>query len=345
MKERPLRTTVIGSYPFPSWLEHASAHLDSFGPDDIAEIQDDAVVAALGDQLRAGLDVVTDGEQTRFDFNLSFYGYIEGIDLESAPPRRYGPPAHDQRGRHAITGELRAPRGLGAVEEFERLMRLAPVGPTLKASVPGPYTLSGRLVPNEQYGDRWAVTEALLPMVRGELEALVAAGCRELTVDEPSMSCYAHRQDPQRFVDIFNRTVESVAGKCRLSTHLCFGNYKGHAVGLRRYAPMFPSFLDMKVDEIHVEMASREYAELEVIGKIAERADVAVGIIDVKSYYIETVDDIAAAVERCLQHAPAERLSFAPDCGLSQTARWAARQKLNNMVAGVQQVREKVGCP
>ena len=345
MKERPLRTTVIGSYPFPSWLEHASAHLDAFGPDDIAEIQDDAVVAALGDQLRAGLDVVTDGEQTRFDFNLSFYGYIEGIDLESAPPRRYGPLAHDQRGRHAITGELRAPRGLGAVEEFERLMRLAPVGTTLKASVPGPYTLSGRLVPNEQYGDRWAVTEALLPMVRGELEALVAAGCRELTVDEPSMSCYAHRQDPQRFVDIFNRTVESVAGKCRLSTHLCFGNYKGHAVGLRRYAPMFPSFLDMKVDEIHVEMASREYAELEVIGKIAERADVAVGIIDVKSYYIETVDDIAAAVERCLQHAPAERLSFAPDCGLSQTARWAARQKLNNMVAGVQQVREKVGCP
>ena len=345
MKEQPLRTTVIGSYPFPSWLEHASAHLDAFGPDAIAEIQDDAVVAALGDQLRAGLDVVTDGEQTRFDFNLSFYGYIEGIDLESAPPRRYGPPAHDQRGRHAITGELRAPRGLGAVEEFKRLMRLAPVGPTLKASVPGPYTLSGRLVPNEQYGDRWAVTEALLPMVRGELEALVAAGCRELTVDEPSMSCYAHCQDPQRFVDIFNRTVESVAGKCRLSTHLCFGNYKGHAVGLRRYAPMFPSFLDMKVDEIHVEMASREYAELEVIGKIAERADVAVGIIDVKSYYIETVDDIAAAVERCLQHAPAERLSFAPDCGLSQTARWAARQKLNNMVAGVQQVREKVGCP
>ena len=92
MKERPLRTTVIGSYPFPSWLEHAAEHLDAFGPDDIAEMQDDAVVAALGDQVRAGLDVVTDGEQTRFDFNLSFYGYLEGIDLESAPPRRFGPP-------------------------------------------------------------------------------------------------------------------------------------------------------------------------------------------------------------------------------------------------------------
>jgi len=345
MKKRPLRTTVIGSYPFPSWLEHASAHLDAFGPDDIAEMQDDAVVAALGDQVRSGLDVVTDGEQTRFDFNLSFYGYIEGIDLESAPPRRFGPPAHDQRGRHAITGELVASRGLGAVEEFERLKRLAPDGPTLKASVPGPYTLSGRLLPNDQYRDRWAVTEALLPMVRRELEALVTAGCTELTVDEPSMSCYAHREDPARFVEIFNRTVESVAGKCHLSTHLCFGNFKGHAVGLRHYAPMFPAFMDMNVDEIHVEMASREYAELEVIGKIAEKTDVAVGIIDVKSYYIETVADIAARVEQCLQHAPADRLSFAPDCGLSQTARWAAKRKLENMVAGVQVVREKIGCP
>ena len=345
MKERPLRTTVIGSYPFPSWLEHASAHLDAFGLDDIAEMQDDAVVAALGDQIRSGLDVVTDGEQTRFDFNLSFYGYIEGIDLESAPLRRFGPPAHDQRGRHAITGELVASRGLGAVEEFERLKRLAPDGPTLKASVPGPYTLSGRLLPNDQYRDRWAVTEALLPMVRRELEVLVAAGCTELTVDEPSMSCYAHREDPARFVEIFNRTVESVAGKCHLSTHLCFGNFKGHAVGLRHYAPMFPAFLEMNVDEIHVEMASREYAELEVIGKIAEKTDVAVGIIDVKSYYIETLEDIAARVEQCLQHAPADRLSFAPDCGLSQTARWAAKRKLENMVAGVQVVREKIGCP
>ena len=345
MKERPLRTTVIGSYPFPGWLEHASAHLDAFGPDDIAEIQDDAVVAALGDQVRAGLDVVTDGEQTRFDFNLSFYGYIEGIDLESAPPRRFGPPAHDQRGRHAITDVLQAPRGLGAVAEFERLKRLAPSGPVLKASVPGPYTLSGRLVPNDAYPDRWAVTEVLLPMVRDELAALVEAGCRELTVDEPSMSCYAHREDPARLVDIFNRTVESVAGRCRLSTHLCFGNYKGHAVGLRRYAPMFPAFLDMHLDEIHVEMASREYAELDVIGQIAEKMDVAVGIIDVKSYYLETVDDIAARVRQCLEYAPAERLSFAPDCGLSQTARWAARQKLNNMVAGVHEVREQLGCP
>lgn len=343
MKSHPLRTTVIGSYPFPGWLELATWNLEKFGTTDRAELVDDAVVVAIKDQMDAGLDVITDGEQTRLDFNLSFYGFIDGIELESASPRKFGPPAHDQRGKHAVVGELRAPRGLGTVEDFERLKRLAPAGPTLKASVPGPYTLSGRLVPNAQYKDRYALTEALLPIVRAELEALVKAGCREITVDEPSMSCYAHKEDPKRFVEIFNRTVEPIVGKCHLSTHLCFGNYKGRAVGLRHYAPMFPAFLDMKVDEIHVEMASREFAELEILKLITEKKDAAVGIIDVKSYYIETVDDVANRIRACLKHAPADRLSFAPDCGLSQTARWAAKLKLKNMVAGAKAVRKELG--
>jgi 5-methyltetrahydropteroyltriglutamate--homocysteine methyltransferase len=345
MNHRPLRTTVVGSYPFPGWLEFSSAHLDQFGEADRAELQEDAVAAALRDQLSAGLDVVTDGEQTRLDFNLSFYGYLDGIELESAPARRFGPPAHDQRGKHRVTGELAAPRGLGTVEDFLRLRRLAPQGPALKASVPGPYTLSGRLLPAPPYPDRYALTEALLPIVRAELAALVEAGCNEITVDEPSMSCYAHREDPARFVDIFNRTVELVLGRCRLSTHLCFGNYRGHPVGLREYAPMFPAFLEMAVDEIHVEMANREFAELEIIGEIAKRKDVAVGIVDVKSYYIETVEDVAQRVRRCLRHAAPERLSFAPDCGLSQTARWAARRKLANLVEGVRRVRADLGIP
>lgn len=343
MQSLPLRTTVIGSYPFPGWLEFACQHLDQFGEADRAELIDDAVSLALRDQMDAGLDVITDGEQTRLDFNLSFYGFLEGIELESAPPRRFGPPAHDQRGKHKVKGELRAPRGLGTVEDFERLKRLAPPGPTLKASVPGPYTLSGRLIPNERYPDRYALTEALLPLVRAELEALVQAGCREVTVDEPSMSCYAHRESPKRFVDIFNRTVETITGKCRLSTHLCFGNYKARAVGPRQYAPMFPAFLDLNVDEIHLEMASREFAEIEVLKVIAASKDVAVGIIDVKSYYVESIEDVARRVRACLKFAPAERLSFAPDCGLSQTARWAARLKLKQLVAGVRAVRKELG--
>jgi len=355
MQACPLRTSVIGSYPFPGWLELASQQLDRFGPDDLAELQEDAVVCALHDQFAAGLDVVTDGEQTRLDFNLSFYGHLTGLSLESAPPRRFGPPAHDQRGRHAVVAPLGAPRGLGAVTEYRRLQRLAATagggasGPaaTLKASVPGPYTLSGRLVPNAALGypDRWALAEALLPLVRRELEDLVAAGCQEISVDEPSMSCYAFREDPGRFVDLFNRTVASVAGRTRVCTHLCFGNYKGRAVGPRQLAPLFPAFLDFACDEMHVEMASREFAELELIREIAARFDVAVGIVDVKSYYVETPEDIARRVKRCLEFVPADRLVLAPDCGLSQTARWAARRKLANLVAGVRQVRASLGLP
>src|SRR5215472_7112301 len=79
-QRRPLQTTVVGSYPFPGWLEFASAHLDQFGEADIEELRNDAVIAAVHDQVAAGLEVITDGEQTRYDFNLSFYGRLEGLD-------------------------------------------------------------------------------------------------------------------------------------------------------------------------------------------------------------------------------------------------------------------------
>src|SRR5690349_1535043 len=287
------------------------------------------------DQVRAGLDVISDGEQGRFDFNLSFYAYLEGLELESVPRRRWGPPAHDQRGKHRLVGELRAPRGLGAVEEFARLRELAPPGPALKASVPGPYTLAGRI----EHADRWAVTE-LLPIVARELEALVEAGCERITLDEPSMSCYAWREDTARMADVFNRTVAGVRGRCYLGTHLCFGNFKGRAVGRRRYAPLFPAFLEMDADELHLEMASREFAELEVIEQVAAAGkDVGVGVIDVKSYYLETPEDVEQRVRDCLRFVPPERLSVSPDCGLSQTARWAARSKLESLVAGARRVR------
>lgn len=341
---RPLQTTVIGSYPFPGWLEFASAHLEQFGPTDIEELRADAVIAAVHDQVAAGLDVITDGEQTRYDFNLSFYGRLEGLDPRAVQTRHFGPPAHDQRGKYNITGHLRSEHGLGAVAEFKLLQKLAPRGPVLKASVPGPYTLSGRINPGGIYKDRWDVTEALIPIVREELVQLVKCGCREITLDEPSMSCYAHREDPRRFVKIFAETVKPILGCCRLSTHLCFGNFKGRAVGPRRYAPLFPAFLDLPVDEVHLEMASREFAEIETIHQIAQQGmDVAVGIIDVKSYYIESPSDVAERVRLCLKYAPAEKLSFAPDCGLSQTARWAARLKLANLVSGVTIVRKELG--
>ncbi len=342
MQPVPIRTTVIGSYPFPGWLEFAVKNLNEFGNADREEMIEDAVIAAIHDQVAAGLDVITDGEQTRLDFNLSFYGFIKGIKENTDELRKFGPAAHDQRGKNSIIDTLTAPNGLGAVKEYTRLKRLAPVGPTLKASIPGPYTLSGRLLPNEKYKDRFAITEALLPIIKKELEDLVAAGCQEITVDEPSMSCYAYKEDTKLFVDIFNQTVSSIVGKCRLSTHLCFGNFKGRPVGYRSLKPMLPDFLNLNVNEVHIEMANREFAEVELLATFAEKMDVAVGIIDVKNYYIETVDDVEERIRKCLKYVPAEKLAVAPDCGLSQTARWASRQKLTNMVKGAKKVRESL---
>jgi 5-methyltetrahydropteroyltriglutamate--homocysteine methyltransferase len=90
-------------------------------------------------------------------------------------------------------------------------------------------------------------------------------------------------------------------------------------------------------------MASRELAESELVGEIAKVKDVAVGVIDVKSYYVETPKDVAQRVRHFMQFAPAQRLAFSTDCGLSQTARWAAREKLKSLVAGVQIVRGELG--
>jgi 5-methyltetrahydropteroyltriglutamate--homocysteine methyltransferase len=335
----PILTTVVGSYPAPAWMELAQDHRDELGDDDLAELRRDAVTIALTDQLRAGIDLVTDGEQARYDFNLSFYAFLEGIEPELPVGRRFGPPAHDQRPRYPVVGEVSAPRGLGVVDEFRLLRELAPPGTRLKASVPGAYTLAGRLLPSDRYPDRHALTEALVPIVRAELERVVGDGCEYVTVDEPSMSCYAEREDRAWLVDVFNRSVEPVVGRCYLGTHLCFGNYKARAVAKRRYSPMFPDFLALRVDEIHLEMASREFAELELIAEIAEAKDVAVGLVDVKSYYLETPEDVEERIRSCLEHLPPERLAIAPDCGLSQTARWAARAKLEALAEGARRVR------
>ena len=169
MKDQPLRTTVIGSYPFPGWLEFACQNLQKFGEADREEMIDDAVIAAIHDQTKAGLDVITDGEQTRLDFNLSFYGYLEGIELESQSPRQFGPPAHDQRGKHKISSTIKATKGLGTVDDFNRLKRLNNSNSILKASVPGPYTLAGRLLTNQDHPDRLSITEKLIPIVCKEL--------------------------------------------------------------------------------------------------------------------------------------------------------------------------------
>ncbi|MFO0970175.1 MAG: hypothetical protein U0793_31880 [Gemmataceae bacterium] len=334
----PLPATVIGSWSFPGWYvkfcEDVARNPDLFGPEDRGEAIRDATRLAIDDQLRAGADIITDGEMQRVDFNLGFYDYLEGIEAQPAA-RRWGAPAHDQRSRYLCVAPLAAPRGLGCVAEW-RLLREWTSAPA-KMPVPGPFTLAGCIQGGEVYADRHAVTEALIPIVNQEMKRLVDAGVAFIQLDEPSFAC--HPKEPDLFLDIIARTVAGV--KAKTSMHMCFGNYRGRAVGWRSYAPLFPHLGKVAVDQLALEFASREMAEIELIEQIPAPKEVAVGLVDVKNTWIEPPELVAERLRTVLKHIEPERVHVTPDCGFSQTARFIASKKLASMAAGVRQVRRE----
>ena len=332
--------TVIGSWSFPGWYEKFIADVaespERFGPLDRAEAVRDAVQVAVDDQLRAGLDRITDGEMQRIDFNLGFYDYLTG--LKPIPTqRKWGAPAHDQRSKYVCIAPVTAPKGLGLIEEYKRF-REATDAP-IKMPVPGAFTLAGCIGGGEVYRDRNAVTEALIPIVNAELKACVAAGIDFLQLDEPSFAC--HPDEPGHFLDVIARTVEGV--DAYISMHMCFGNYRARAVGWRSYAGLFPHIGQVKVNQLTLEFASREMAEVELLAQLPDNIDVAVGLVDVKNTWIEPAELVAERLRTVLKYVPAERVSVTPDCGFSQTARHVAIAKSKAMVEGVKIVRRELG--
>lgn len=333
-----LVTSVIGSHAPPSWFVVALEAIarGELGATDIEESFQDAVRIAIADQEEAGVELVTDGEMRRVDFVLGFYDRLTGLRPQPAP-RTKGPDAHDQRGTWLAVGDITAPDGLGAVAEFE-FARTVATRP-LKVPIPGPYTLAGRIMPGERYGTREAVARALAEVVRAEIEAVVAAGAAFIQLDEPSAA--VRPDQPRLFVELLNRCVDGI--DATFSLHLCFGNYRGRAVGKRSYRPLFPHILDVHVQQLHLEFANRELAELELAGEVhAAGKELAAGLIDVKNLYCETPEDVAERIRATLAFIPPDRLSVCPDCGFSQTVRWAAVRKLRAMCAGARLVRAEL---
>ncbi len=345
--DRPggLLTSVVGSHARPSWFVAGidAAERGEFGPVDLAEMLDDGVDLAIRDQEGAGIDVVTDGEMRRAGFfTAEFYRHLTGVQTRP-PDRRLGAGGHDQQHRFDVLEPIAAPGGLGVVEEF----RFATTRTTrpLKVTIPGPYTLSGRLSygPGEVYRERNAAAEAFVPILRTELEGLVEAGATFIQIDDPSPAI--HPDAPSDFAALFNASVEPVVGRVRLGAHLCFGNYLGRPLARRTYRPVLDAMLRFRVDELVLEFANREMAEVEVLGEIAAAGrDVAAGVIDVKNYHLESADEVAERIEAVLAAGvPPERLTLVPDCGFSQTARWAATAKLRAQVAGRDLVAGRTG--
>jgi 5-methyltetrahydropteroyltriglutamate--homocysteine methyltransferase len=335
-----LPATVIGSWSFPGWYEHfcseARLHPERFGPADRDEAVRDAVRLAIDDQLRAGIDLITDGEMQRVDFNLGFYDHLTG--LRALPTaRRWGPPAHDQRSRYVCESPLEAPHGLGLVEEYRRLRELTAA--PIKVPVPGPFTLAGCIDGGAVYQDRLEITRALLPIVNREMRSLVEAGVTFLQLDEPSFAC--RPEAPEEFVELIDRTVAGV--EATVSMHMCFGNYRARAVGRRSYRPLFPPLARAKVQQLALEFASREMAEIELAAEVRPPMGLAVGLVDVKNTWIEPPELVAERLRAVLKYIEPERVHVTPDCGFSQTARYVAQKKLASMVEGVRIVRREQG--
>lgn len=331
-----LGTSVVGSHAHPSWFVSgiAAAERGEFGPADLAEMLDDAVDLALRDQEEAGIDVVSDGEMRRAGFfTAEFYRHLTGVRALPAD-RRLGAGGHDQQHRFEVLEPITAPAGLGVVAEYGYAVTRA--RRPLKVTLPGPYTLSGRLRtgPGEVYGHRDAAAEAFVPILRAELEALVEAGATHIQIDDPSPAI--HPDAPSDFTALFNAAVEPIVGEVRLGAHLCFGNYLGRPLARRTYRPVLDAMLGFRVDELVLEFANREMAEVAILGEITDAGrDVAAGVVDVKNYHLETPDEVAERVDAVLAAGvPPERLSLVPDCGFSQTARWATVAKLRALVAG-----------
>lgn len=332
-------TSVIGSYSLPGWLHLvlAAAERGEFGDADLKEAEDDAVDTALRDQEDAGVDIISDGEMRRVGFfTAEFYRHMTGIESREQH-RKSGVGGHDQREKYVAVEPIGAPQGLGLLEEYNYVWQRTQR--PIKMPIPGPFTLSGRIEGGLLYKDRMEVAWALSGLINAELKSLVNAGVQFIQMDEPSMS--VHSSTPGEFVQLFNKTVEGV--DAYISMHLCFGNYLGRPVAKRTYRPLLPHIFDMKLNQFALEFANRELAELEMLREFPDDKDIAVGLVDVKNYYVETPDDVAERLRQVLQVLPPQRVTVTPDCGFSQTARWAARRKLHSMVAGTKIVRAELG--
>jgi len=336
-----LTTSVVGSHAHPGWLDLAveASQRGELGPRDIREFQDDAVDAALRDQEDAGVEVVSEGEMRRVGFfTAEFYSHLTGVEA-LLPRRRLGPAGHDQLHKFRVLEPIEAPQGLGVVEEFEyaRTRTTKPI----KTTIPGPFTLSGRLTygSGEVYGDRIAAARAFVPILAAEFERLADAGATYIQIDEPSPA--VHPEASGEFAALFNDAAASVQGRVYLAAHLCFGNMSGRPLSKRVYRPVLEQALAFEVSEFVLEWANREMAELDVAADItAAGRHLSAGVIDVKNYYIETPEDVARRIELVLEAGvPESGLTAVPDCGLSQTARWATKPKLKALVDGRDLVR------
>jgi 5-methyltetrahydropteroyltriglutamate--homocysteine methyltransferase len=296
---------------------------------------DDAADTAIRDVERAGLDIITDGEVRRLDGYVdSYYAIIKGIE-PIQPARKLGPWGYDQQTRYRAVGSIEVPAtGLGIVEEFKYLR--AHTDKPLKATCAGALTFASRILPGARYTSVVQIAEEFAHVVNAEMKGLVAAGADFIQIDEPARGNVSGHE----MARMFNLATEGVHAK--LAFHVCFGNRYGRGRFQRTYAPYFPGLLEARADQFVLEFASRELSEIDLWPRWAPDRELGAGLIDVKSFYPETPEDVARRIRALLKHVRPEKLYINPDCGFGWSPRAMCNQKLQAMTAGARIVREEL---
>ena len=339
MDPLPLLPTLgVGSSASPGWFVSGQRRVreGDFGAGDIEEMYEDATRIAIADQIEAGLDVIGDGELHRQRFVFEMFQHLRGLE-RIAPDRKLGVPGYDMAPRFAPKGMLEAPQGLGIAGEFRTLRRLAP-NRRLKVALPGPLTFAGFMqVPDARADD---VLDRLVGIVRRELEVLVDAGADYVQLDEPGLPERPFGLSFEACAALANRTVEGLA--VRRAVHVCFGNNAGRPMASRDIARLMPALEALDVEELSIEFANREMAQVELLAPLSRRFDIAAGVIDVKNFHRESAPEVATRIERCLEHVAPEKLRITTDCSFSALPRGLALIKMRAMVEGAKLARERL---
>ena len=342
-----LETTIAGSLPKPSWLAASQMLWAPWRLDGEALIEGkrDATLVALKLQEDAGIDIVTDGEQSRQHFVHGFLEGIEGVDFG----RRTRIGIRNNRYEAVVptvTGKLRRSR---AAHAWEATIARRHTGHRLKFTLPGPMTIVDTLA-DAHYGDRALLAMAFAELLNEEARELAAIGVDVIQFDEPAFNVYLDEVAAWGIAAL-NRAAEGLGegGSCKTAVHICYGygipaniEWKaGLGAEWRQYERIFPALAASRIDQVSLECAN-SHVPIELLG-LLDGKDVLVGAIDVASDAVETPEEVAATIERALRFVPAERLYPCTNCGMAPLDRTLAGRKLAALAAGAALVRGRSG--
>src|SRR5262252_5309516 len=334
-------TTIAGSLPKPSWLAEPHrlwAPWRLSGPE-LDAAKRDATLLAIKEQEDAGVDVVTDGEQSRHHFVHGFLELVDGIDFS----RQVEMGIRADRYRAMVPTVVGPLRLRGRVHSREARLARAHTGRTLKFTLPGPMTIVDTIA-DAHYGDRVAMAMAFADLLNEEARGLEADGVDVIQFDEPAFNVYMDAV-PEWGIPALHRAIEGLG--CTTAVHICYGygiqaniDWKASlGAEWRQYETIFPALAASRLDQVSVECrASRVPVSLL---ELLRGKDVLVGVIDVASDAVETPEDVTATIAQAMRHVPAERIFACTNCGMAPMRRDVAAAKLSALVKGAALARER----